>query len=284
MSALLLAASSACAAFLVAPPQLITRPRAPAATAARRIAAPVRASAAALLPSGSSGIDSATAAGRAVGRAVEPLLVVLRWLRSRLLALLGWLRLGLRLGRRAPAMGAVLPVGCVILEMQLVRGNATRAFEPPSMLLPHFGYGVSPFYAALRAPRAAPDESAAAEAAAVAAEAAAAVRQGVRWLQRGAGPPPRHWVDVAADESRLDFLQELYDEEKVGKERVRAGLPWAKWFGGQPAPSPAPAPSPRTLRTSDDEYDDDDDDDDELGLGPDKLGRRDRPWWEEDKP
>ena len=215
---------------------------------------------------------------------MEPLLVVLRWLQSRLLALLGWLRLGLRLGRRAPAMGAVLPVGCVILEMQLVRGNATRAFEPPSMLLPHFGYGVSPFYAALRAPRAAPDESAAAEAAALAAEAAAAVRQGVRWLQRGAGPPPRHWIDVAADESRLEFLQELYNEENVDKERVPGGLPWAKWFGGETSPSPAP--SPRTLRTSGDEYDDDDDDDDddELGLGPDKLGRRDRPWWEEDKP
>ena len=30
----------------------------------------------------------------------------------------------------------------MILEMQLVRGNATRAFEPPNMLLPHFGYGV----------------------------------------------------------------------------------------------------------------------------------------------
>ena len=280
MSALL-AASSACAAFLVAPPQLITPPRVPTATAARRIAAPVRAATAALPPSGSSGIDAGRAAGRAAGHAVEPLLVVLRWLRSKLLALLGWLRLGLRLGRRAPAMGAVLPVGCVILEMQLVRGNATRAFEPPSMLLPHFGYSVSPFYAALRAPRAAPDESAAAEAAAEAAEATAAVRQGVRWLQRGAGPPPRHWVDVAADESRLEFLQELYNEENVDKERVSGGLPWAKWFGGETSPSPAP--SPRTLRTSGDEYDDDDDDD-ELGLGPDKLGRRDRPWWEEDKP
>ena len=72
--------------------------------------------AAAALPSsdrgGSSGIDGATAAGRAVGRAVEPLLAALRWLQSRLLALLGWLRLGLRLGRRAPVMGVVLPVGC----------------------------------------------------------------------------------------------------------------------------------------------------------------------------
>ena len=71
--------------------------------------------AAAALPSsdrgGGSGIDGATAAGRAVGRAVEPLLAALRWLQSRLLAVLGWLRLGLRLGRRAPVMGVVLPVG-----------------------------------------------------------------------------------------------------------------------------------------------------------------------------
>ena len=44
-------------------------------------------------------------------------------LRSRLLALLGWLRLG----RRAPMMvGAVLPVGCVVLEMQLVLGLGVR--------------------------------------------------------------------------------------------------------------------------------------------------------------
>jgi len=167
------------------------------------------------------------AAGRAAGRALEPVLVVLRWLRSRLLALLGWLRLG----RRAPTMiGAVLPVGCVVLEMKLVRGNATRAFEPPSMLLSHFGYGVSPFYAALRAPESAPDAgaqdaaAAAAEAEAeAAAAAAAAARQGVRWLQLGAGPPPRHWVDVEADEARLEFLQELYDEQSVDKERARRG-------------------------------------------------------------
>ena len=168
------------------------------------------------------------AAGRAAGRALEPVLVVLRWLRSRLLALLGWLRLG----RRAPTMiGAVLPVGCVVLEMKLVRGNATRAFEPPSMLLSHFGYGVSPFYAALRAPGPAPDASAqdvaaaAEEEAAAEAEAtaAAAARQGVRWLQLGAGPPPRHWVDVEADEARLEFLQELYDEQSVAKERAPRG-------------------------------------------------------------
>ena len=232
MSAPLVAASSACAALLVAPPQLLTRPRVPAAAAARRVPTAVRASAAALPPPGSStdgaGMDHAMyAAGRAAGRALEPVLVVLRWLRSRLLALLGWLRLG----RRAPTMiGAVLPVGCVVLEMKLVRGNATRAFEPPSMLLSHFGYGVSPFYAALRAPGPAPDAGAqdAAAAAAAAAEAAAAAaaasaRQGVRWLQLGAGPPPRHWVDVEADEARLEFLQELYDEQSVAKERAPRG-------------------------------------------------------------
>lgn len=126
MSALvaaLVAASSACAALLVAPPQLTTRPRVPAAAAARRVPTAVRASAAALPPGSSTdgaGTEHAMyAAGRAAGRAVEPVLVVLRWLRSRLLALLGWLRLG----RRAPTMiGAVLPVGCVVLDMQLVLG------------------------------------------------------------------------------------------------------------------------------------------------------------------
>ena len=120
-------------------------------------------------------------------------------------------------------IGAVLPVGCVVLEMKLVRGNATRAFEPPSMLLSHFGYGVSPFYAALRAPGPASDAGAQEEEAEAAAVAAASTRQGVRWLQLGAGPPPRHWVDVEADEARLEFLQELYDEQSVAKERAPRG-------------------------------------------------------------
>lgn len=123
VAASLVAASSACAALLVAPPQLITRPRMPAAAAARRIPTAVRASAAALPPPGADTDHALYAAGRASGRALEPMLVVLRWLRSRLLALLGWLRLG----RRAPMMvGAVLPVGCVVLEMQLVLGLGVR--------------------------------------------------------------------------------------------------------------------------------------------------------------
>ena len=212
-NALLLAASSSCAAFLVGPPPL-TRPHVRVTTAVRRIAWPVRASAAAALPSSDSPGMDGTAASSGLSW-WEPLLVVLRWMRSRLFALLALLRLR----RRAPVMGAVLPVACVMLDMHLVRGNATREFEPPSMLLQHFGYGVSPFYAALRAPRVAPNKgAAAAESAEV-----AVPPVGMRWLQRGDGPPPRHWVDRTADLSRLEYLQTLYDEVREPGARPGSG-------------------------------------------------------------
>ena len=117
-------------------------------------------------------------------------------------------------------VGFALPVGCVMLEMRLVSGTATRDFEPPSKLLQHFGYSSSPFYTTLPRRRLAAasggegdgkgggGEGGGAGASLQAAAASARVGGGgVRWLQRGAGAAPRHPLDLASDEARLEFLQ-----------------------------------------------------------------------------
>lgn len=206
------------AAALVAPVPL-ARACSPAAATCLRVASPVIAAAsAAALPSDDSHASSHGAlegVARAAGRWWEPLRAALRWCWLRLLAILGWLGLG----RAAPTVGFALPFGCVMLEMRLVSGTATRDFEPPSKLLQHFGYSSSPFYTTLPRRRLAAasggegdgkggSEGGGAGASLQAAAASARVGGGgVRWLQRGAGAAPRHPLDLASDEARLEFLQ-----------------------------------------------------------------------------
>ena len=104
-------------------------------------------------------------------------------------------------------------------NLRVVEGVATRKFEPQDEVLSYFGYADSPFYAVL------PEEDQEDQTVSVPTGDASTVR----YLQHRMAMPPTS-AERDADEGRIEFLRELYEEaSKV--ERSRGGRRGGGWFG-----------------------------------------------------